>query len=448
MKIKLIDAPEGMKIKYRVHVQNIGWMNWMTEGELAGTEGKSYRMEAVEIKLEGAPKGYHVLYQAHVQNVGWQNWVKDGETAGTSGRSLRVEAIKIKLVKDETPVVETPGTNPPKEEIPPKEQPGNGTTVPPVIKEMTIKAQSHVQNIGWEPFKKEGEVLGVPEKELRLEAMKLQLENPIANVKLSYQAHVQNIGWQNWVSDGQVMGSLGSSLRIEGVRIKLENAPKGYSVLYQACVEGEGWQGWVKDGQIAGVIARSKKLTGLKVKLVNTNKEGLNAAATMPKIAIDIGHNAPFDSGAIGIRKEDELTKEVGLKLIEKLRAKGYTVIYVTPSTAVSTKDSLSSRVFAANQNEVDKFISVHFNKANGKASGTEVYYMKDSGKTMAANIVNSIAALGFNNRGIKYGDYHVLRNTTMPAVLIETCFLDSTSDMERYNAENISNAIIEGLEK
>jgi N-acetylmuramoyl-L-alanine amidase len=73
---------------------------------------------------------------------------------------------------------------------------------------------------------------------------------------------------------------------------------------------------------------------------------------------------------------------------------------------------------------------------------------MKDSGKTMAANIVNSIAALGFNNRGIKYGDYHVLRNTTMPAVLIETCFLDSNSDMERYNAENISNAIIEGLEK
>jgi len=34
-------------------------------------------------------------YRTHVQNVGWQDWVNEGETAGTVGRSLRIEAIEI-----------------------------------------------------------------------------------------------------------------------------------------------------------------------------------------------------------------------------------------------------------------------------------------------------------------------------------------------------------------
>ena len=38
-----------------------------------------------------------VLYSTHIQNIGWQNYVKDGEISGTSGKALRLEAIKIKI---------------------------------------------------------------------------------------------------------------------------------------------------------------------------------------------------------------------------------------------------------------------------------------------------------------------------------------------------------------
>ena len=42
----------GKKIKYRVHVQDYGWMDWKQNGELAGTTGENKRIEAIEIKVE------------------------------------------------------------------------------------------------------------------------------------------------------------------------------------------------------------------------------------------------------------------------------------------------------------------------------------------------------------------------------------------------------------
>ena len=99
LKIKLVNAPEGAIIKYQAHVQKLGWQNWVNSGQEAGTDGKSLRVEAVKISLVNMP-GYCVQYQAHVQNIGWQAWVSDGKEAGTDGKSLRVEAIRIRIVKN------------------------------------------------------------------------------------------------------------------------------------------------------------------------------------------------------------------------------------------------------------------------------------------------------------------------------------------------------------
>ena len=67
---------------------------------MAGTTGESKRVEAVEIKLsDNLAQIYDVYYRTHVQNIGWQDWVKNGEMAGTTGESKRVEAVEIELVK-------------------------------------------------------------------------------------------------------------------------------------------------------------------------------------------------------------------------------------------------------------------------------------------------------------------------------------------------------------
>jgi uncharacterized protein YjdB len=63
-------------------------------------------VEAVKITLSGLA-GYEVQYMAYVQGIGWTSWqtttngtaVSNAAVAGTTGKSLRLEAIEIKIVK-------------------------------------------------------------------------------------------------------------------------------------------------------------------------------------------------------------------------------------------------------------------------------------------------------------------------------------------------------------
>ena len=90
-------------LSYRAHVQNIGWQKWGSEGSLAGTHHQSKRVEAFQIKLTGEiSKYYDIAYRTHAQSVGWQPWTYNGGVAGTHGRSLRLEALQIKLIKKGT----------------------------------------------------------------------------------------------------------------------------------------------------------------------------------------------------------------------------------------------------------------------------------------------------------------------------------------------------------
>lgn len=86
-------------VQYRTHIQGIGWTGWANTGAYSGTKGKSKRVEALQIKLTGeAAQYYNIYYRVHSQNYGWLGWAQNGETAGTSGLSYRAEAIQIKLV--------------------------------------------------------------------------------------------------------------------------------------------------------------------------------------------------------------------------------------------------------------------------------------------------------------------------------------------------------------
>ncbi|PKM75055.1 MAG: hypothetical protein CVU92_03295, partial [Firmicutes bacterium HGW-Firmicutes-17] len=80
---------------------------------------------------------------------------------------------------------------------------------------------THVQNVGWQSSKKNGEISGTVGQSLRLEGIKILVDNSEANVVIQYQTHVQNIGWQPMVSNGALSGTTGLALRLEGIRIEL-----------------------------------------------------------------------------------------------------------------------------------------------------------------------------------------------------------------------------------
>lgn len=164
------------------------------------------------------------------------------------------------------------------------------------------------------------------------------------------------------------------------------------------------------------------------------------------KFGIDIGHNCPPDTGAVGIKKEDDLTKVVGTLLMQKLTAAGHSVVNCTPTTASSVTDSLRQRVNKANDNRVDLFVSIHFNKFNGRANGTEIFAISRVSQSIAQSVLKEILQLGFKNRGVKDTPFFVLKHTSMPAILVECCFCDSSVDMSHFNADKMAEAIKNGL--
>lgn len=107
VQIKLTGSlPAGAKITYQAHVQSKGWMTPVSNGVTAGTTGKSLRMEALRITLSSM-SGYEVKYRAYVQGIGWMSWqtatngldISKAAVAGTTGKSLRLEALEIQIMK-------------------------------------------------------------------------------------------------------------------------------------------------------------------------------------------------------------------------------------------------------------------------------------------------------------------------------------------------------------
>ena len=413
VKIFLENAPANVHVKYQAHVEGIGWQDWKYDNSLAGTEGKGLSIEAIKIVLEGLPTGYHVQYQAHVQNIGWQNLVQDGEIAGTTGKALKIEALQINIVAPTT----------------------------------AIRYKSKMENSNFKPWVDNGAVSGAAGQGLKMTGINIDIQNAPSDLKVKYQTHVQNAGWTNWVYDGQTSGKPNENLRIEGLRIVLEGNTANYHVQYQAYVQGIGWQRPVYDGAIAGIVSKTLRIEAIKVSLIKVDPAKVNSLKKNMKIAIDKGHNARFDSGSTGIRQEDDLTKEVGNKVISKLQNLGYIVVDCSPSNPSSTTNSLDQRAQISNSNEVGLFASIHFNCFNRSANGTEVYYRSNESKSLAQSVLNNIVSLGYNNRGIKYdGTFYVLKHATPPAILIECSFIDSPIDMKKYNSESLSNAIVRGL--
>ena len=250
-------------------------------------------------------------------------------------------------------------------------------------------------------------------------------------------------------------GAALSSSTIEGVKINLKNAPSNYHIFYRVKVANQGWQNWVKDGDISGEIKVNKAISDIEIRVVVSDSVNHMVKET---IAVDLGHNVarPVLRGAVnGIYDEDYLIREVGKKVVYKLRSLGYNVVETKPTGSYSQSDELKLRAQAANANEVDKFVSIHFNSGDKGANGTEVYYSTVAGsKSLATNVTNNIAnSFSFKNRGAKDGSHlYVLKNTQMPAILVEGCFLDQI-DMDKFiskgsqayqiMADNIVNGII-----
>ncbi|WKY44073.1 GLUG motif-containing protein [Eubacteriaceae bacterium ES2] len=95
-----MNSDYDLGVSYRTHVENIGWEeNYVSDGQESGTDGQGLRLEAIELSLTGADADYFdIYYQVHVQNLGWLDWASNGHPAGSAGFGYRLEGIRIVVV--------------------------------------------------------------------------------------------------------------------------------------------------------------------------------------------------------------------------------------------------------------------------------------------------------------------------------------------------------------
>jgi N-acetylmuramoyl-L-alanine amidase len=169
-------------------------------------------------------------------------------------------------------------------------------------------------------------------------------------------------------------------------------------------------------------------------------------------VVLDAGHGGK-DPGAPSVTGKWE--KDFNLSIVKKVQA---LLAKESRINLVLTRESdiypsLGDRVNMANNLKADVFVSVHGNSFNSGANGTETYYNRSNSRALA-NLMhkNIVAATQFLDRGVRNQGFKVIKDTTMPAVLLEIGFLSHTQNAQQmFNdafQKRVAQAIVTSIKQ
>ncbi len=177
-----------------------------------------------------------------------------------------------------------------------------------------------------------------------------------------------------------------------------------------------------------------------------------------PLVILDPGHGGSDEGAKVNFFHEKRITLVTTLVLKKLLEAKDYRVI-LTRSRDVFVP--LERRVSIANKTQAVIFVSIHYNASHSTdAKGMEVFYYKgrnasrsQSSKHLADNILSQlIKETEADSRGVKAGNFHVIRETDMPAVLVEGGFMTNKEERlllrDKTYLNKVASGIAEGIDQ
>ncbi|WP_125980513.1 N-acetylmuramoyl-L-alanine amidase [Loigolactobacillus iwatensis] len=169
-------------------------------------------------------------------------------------------------------------------------------------------------------------------------------------------------------------------------------------------------------------------------------------------IVIDPGHGGS-DSGALATNDTEEkrYTLKMALALKQQLKSSYARVILTRDSDQTV---ALASRPALANKRGASLFISFHFDSTPvaNTASGFTAYYYHAASKPFAKALSKSLSGLGLTNRGTAYGNFQVIRDSQMPAVLLEMGYINDYTDYQYISSatyqQHVAQLVYEGLQR
>lgn len=155
-------------------------------------------------------------------------------------------------------------------------------------------------------------------------------------------------------------------------------------------------------------------------------------------IVLDPGHGGSDRGRHDAVLEEKSLNLKTALLVRNELAKRGYRIV-MTRGRDMAVP--LDQRVALANRIGADLFVSIHYNAApQPQAEGIEIFYYakaekprRAASKQLAATVLDKlIKSTGAVNRGVKEGNYCVIRDTQMPAILIEGGFLTHLKESQK----------------
>ncbi|MBA4538814.1 N-acetylmuramoyl-L-alanine amidase [Bacillus aquiflavi] len=166
----------------------------------------------------------------------------------------------------------------------------------------------------------------------------------------------------------------------------------------------------------------------------------------MVKIFIDPGHGGN-DPGAVGNGlQEKNLTLQISTK-IRDILVNEYNNVYVNMSRTGDQTLSLKQRTDAANAWGADFLLSVHINAGGGTGYEDYVYPNVGAPTTTYQRAIHEevLKQVDFRDRGMKQANFHMLRESRMPAVLTENGFIDNATDASKLKDSTFISRIARG---
>lgn len=155
---------------------------------------------------------------------------------------------------------------------------------------------------------------------------------------------------------------------------------------------------------------------------------GVSQAFAFKTVIIDPGHGGRDLGAADSYVYEKHINLDVSRRLERALQEAGFKTVMTR------TRDefiALSERSSHANRYRNAVFVSIHFNSAyRTSALGIETFYRSSESEKFARLVQSElIKNVGATDRGIKTGNFAVLRNTKHPSILVEGGFISNKDE-------------------